>query len=131
MCTHAWTRESGQFKLPCAVFLGTFTVLAVRFHGLEPWAGFLLLPFLGFSVFGAALLNLSLRSGNAEVSASSLLRPQQDRADMLEAGHKMNLYIKSPRTMLRTMLLDLGCDPGRREAMSLWQGGHHRAGLAV
>ncbi len=56
----------------CAVFLGTFTLLAVRFYSLAPWAGFLLLPFLGFSVFGAALLSLSLRSGNAEVGAASL-----------------------------------------------------------
>ena len=42
--------------------------MAVRFHSIEPWAGFLLLPFLGYSVFGAALLNLSLHSGNAEAS---------------------------------------------------------------
>ena len=64
---------------PFAVFLGTFTLLAVRFHGLQPWAGFLLLPFLGYSVFGAALLNLSLRSGNAEVSAPSSVMRKQDQ----------------------------------------------------
>lgn len=51
-----------------AVFLGCFTALAVRFHSIEPLSGFLLLPFLGHSVFGAALLNLSLHSSNAEVS---------------------------------------------------------------
>lgn len=67
------SQESGSLlALPCAVFLGTFMILAVRFYSLKPWAGILLLPLLGFSVFGAALLNLSLRSGNAEVSAASL-----------------------------------------------------------
>lgn len=52
-----------------AVFLGAFLLLAVRFHSIEPLAGYLLLPFLGFSAFGAALLNLSMHSSNAEVRA--------------------------------------------------------------
>ena len=45
--------------------------LAVRFHSIEPLSGFLLLPFVGYSVFGAALLNLSMHSSNAEVRASA------------------------------------------------------------
>ncbi len=75
---HAWSETDclADVQAPfCAVFLGTFTLLAVRFHSLAPWAGFLLLPFLGFSVFGAALLSLSLRSGNAEVRCSIPLVP--------------------------------------------------------
>ena len=46
--------------------------LAVRFHSIEPLSGFLLLPFVGYSVFGAALLNLSMHSSNAEVRASAV-----------------------------------------------------------
>ena len=57
-----------SLSLCCAVFLGAFALLAVRFHSIEPLAGYLLLPYLGYSMFGAALLNLSLHSGNAEVS---------------------------------------------------------------
>ena len=45
--------------------------LAVRFHSIEPLSGFLLLPFVGYSVFAAALLNLSMHSSNAEVHASA------------------------------------------------------------
>ncbi len=55
-----------------AVFLGAFMGLAVRFHSIEPLSGFLLLPFVGYSVFGAALLNLSMHSSNAEVRASAV-----------------------------------------------------------
>ena len=54
-----------------AVFLVAFMGLAVRFHSIEPLSGFLLLPFVGYSVFGAALLNLSMHSSNAEVRASA------------------------------------------------------------
>ena len=36
--------------------------------------------------------------------------------------------IESCRTMLRTVLLDLGCDPGSKQAMSLWQECRHKAG---
>ena len=50
---------------------GAFTGLAVKFHSIEPLSGFLLLPFVGYSVFGAALLTLSLHSSNAEVRASA------------------------------------------------------------
>ena len=77
-----------QQLLFCAVFLGTFTLLAVRFHSIEPWAGFLLLPFLGYTVFAAALLNLSLRSDNAEVSMIRLMTPVVTRQSDHVLGRK-------------------------------------------
>ena len=54
-------------------------LLAVRFHSIEPLAGYLLLPFLGFSAFGAALLNLSMHSSNTEVRASTALNGETRR----------------------------------------------------
>ena len=56
-------------------------LLAVRFHSIEPLAGYLLLPFLGFSAFGAALLNLSMHSSNTEVRAKHSFEKALGRPD--------------------------------------------------
>lgn len=55
-----------------AVVLGTAAVVALQFHAAEPAAGYLLLPFLGYTTFGALLLSFSLQSSSTEVCLISI-----------------------------------------------------------
>ena len=55
------------FYVTLAVVLGITAVVALQFHAVDSVAGFLLLPFLGYTTFGALLLSFSLHSGSTEV----------------------------------------------------------------
>ncbi|BDA46094.1 probable translocator protein at N-terminal half [Coccomyxa sp. Obi] len=54
--------------IDAVVVLGTAAVVALQFHAAEPAAGYLLLPFLGYTTFGALLLSFSLESSSTEVA---------------------------------------------------------------
>ena len=62
-----------------AVVLGTAAVVALKFHAAEPAAGYLLLPFLGYTTFGALLLSFSLQSSSTEVRLSLSRMPVYTR----------------------------------------------------
>ncbi|KAK9906580.1 hypothetical protein WJX75_004515 [Coccomyxa subellipsoidea] len=63
-------RECNQLyaALDAMVVLGITAVVALQFHAVDSVAGFLLLPFLGYTTFGALLLSFSLHSGSTEVA---------------------------------------------------------------
>ena len=52
---------------PRAAFFGVTGAAALKFYEVDPAAGLLLLPLLGYAAFGALLLNLSLGGSSASV----------------------------------------------------------------
>ena len=91
--------------------------LAVRFHSIEPLSGFLLLPFVGYSVFGAALLNLSMHSSNAEVRASA-------------ASHKISRMWRSHIIFCRKVVCLESCATGH-PSQGMAANPHHPANPAL